>query len=885
MSQQGENRSFMDDLDSFIDMARGVIELAQTDDLDRIIWLHELANTLRRRFTVNGVLADLEDAIKVGQEAIDTAPNDYIHRGALRDSLGVHLAIRFAKTGSLPDLERAIQVTRQAIDVVADSDNDRAFRLTHLANHLGERYERTGSSIDLEEAIEVAQSAVDLTPLDSSKRPERLNTLANQLHERYGRTGILEELNKVIDICRGITKAASDGSPDQALFKSNLAGHLGDRYLRTGDTNDLDEAIQLAQEALTTLPPGHADIPSLSSNLSIWLAKRYIRNRETSDVEEAIKMGNQSIAVSQPGNPSLAQYMSNLADCYWNRHTLTNCTDDFDAAVNLYRSALDHSNSNIQTRIAAGKFLFETFAHASEWQHALDASQTAFDLLPQLTPRSLGFVDKQRMLGRIVDLACDTAAVALHAGKEPLFALSVLEKGRGVLAAAIEQIRVDVLDLEENHPDLAVRFLELSQMLDAPIPGGDSASAQAITNRRGEASIELDNLIVEIRKHPGFSDFLQSPNEDEIRAAASLGPVVVINLSKFRCDAILVEQHQIRSLSLPDLTIDKMNEKESQGSLTSPSMLKLFWDIAANPILQALGIRGPPADNDWPRIWWVPTGRLSRLPFHAFGHLFPGSTETVLDRVISSYSSSIQALINGRKRRSDPAQDKAILVAMQDTTGQINLPFVKEEVSTIANLCKSMNLESCVPDQHKQAVLEHLQSCRIFHFAGHGKTDGNPSQSGLLLSDGILTVSELMDINLRKHAPFLAYLSACGTGQIGGDAFFDESIHLISACQLSGFRHVVGTLWEVSDKSCVEISRTVYESIRDEGFSDRSVCLGLHKALRQLRDKWLSTPEQRLDRVVSGERKEIQSRDILSCDEGDEKMEKLVWVPFVHFGA
>ncbi|KAF4503490.1 30S ribosomal S17P [Fusarium agapanthi] len=663
MSQQGENRSFMYDLDSFIDMAREVVQVAPIDDPDRVIWLHELANTLRRRFTVTGVLADIE---------------------------------------------RAIQVTRQAIDAVAESDDDRAYRLTHLANHLGERYERTGSSIDLEEAIEVAQSA---------------------LHERYGRTGNLQELNRVIDICRGITNGVAEDSSNQALFRSNLSGHLGDRYLRTHNTNDLEEAIQFAQEALTTLPSGHADIPSLSSNLSIWRAKRYIRNRETSDVEEAIKMGHQSIAVTQPGNSSLAQYMGNLADCYWNRHTLTNCMDDIDAAVNLYRSAMDHLNSNIQTRIGAGKSLFETFAHASKWQHALDASQAAFALLPQLTPRSLGFVNKQRMLGRIVDLTCDTVAVALYAGKEPFFALSVLEKGRGVLAAAIEQIRVDVLDLEQSYPDLAGRFLELRQVLDAPIQSGDSVSAQVIANRRGEASEELEHLIGEIRKHPGFSDFLESPNEEDTRAAASSGPVVLISLSKFRCDAILVEQHQVRSLPLPDLSVDKMNEKESQGSLTSPSMLKWLWDIPAGPILQELGIQGPPSHDDWPHIWWIPTGRLSRLPFHAFGHHYPGSTKTVLDRVISS----------------------------------------------------SMNLESRVPERHKQAVLEELQNCKVFHFAGHGKTDGNPSQSGLLLTDGLLIVYKLMDINLRKNAPFLAPLSACGTSQIGGNAFFDESIHLISA--------------------------------------------------------------------------------------------------------
>ncbi|PNP83971.1 hypothetical protein FNYG_02659 [Fusarium nygamai] len=77
------------------------------------------------------------------------------------------------------------------------------------------------------------------------------------------------------------------------------------------------------------------------------------------------------------------------------------------------------------------------------------------------------------MLGRIVELACDTAAVALHAGKEPFFALNVPEKGRGVLTAAIEQICVDVLDLEDVHPELAGRFQELSQVLDAPIHSVD----------------------------------------------------------------------------------------------------------------------------------------------------------------------------------------------------------------------------------------------------------------------------------------------------------------------------------------------------------------------------------------------------------------------------
>ncbi|KAH7146066.1 hypothetical protein EDB81DRAFT_759375 [Dactylonectria macrodidyma] len=64
----------------------------------------------------------------------------------------------------------------------------------------------------------------------------------------------------------------------------------------------------------------------------------------------------------------------------------------------------------------------------------------------------------------------------------------------------------------------------------------------------------------------------------------------------------------------------------------------------------------------------------------------------------------------------------------------------------------------------------------------------------------------------------------------------DESIHLANACQLAGFRHVVGTLWSVDDKLCVDMARMTYEFMRDEGISDDCVSRGLHRATRTARD-------------------------------------------------
>src|SRR5204862_4726976 len=133
-------------------------------------------------------------------------------------------------------------------------------------------------------------------------------------------------------------------------------------------------------------------------------------------------------------------------------------------------------------------------------------------------------------------------------------------------------------------------------------------------------------------------------------------------------------------------------------------------------------------------------------------------------------------------------------------------------------------------------VMDHLPNCKIFHFAGHGLTDNvDPSHSCLLLEENDrLTVAILLEMNLRERSPFLAYLSACGTGQIKDERFVDESIHLISACQLAGFRHVIGTLWEVNDEACVDISRSVDEEVRRRSIADESVGGGPHIATSEL---------------------------------------------------
>jgi len=348
--------------------------------------------------------------------------------------------------------------------------------------------------------------------------------------------------------------------------------------------------------------------------------------------------------------------------------------------------------------------------------------------------------------------------------------------------------------------------------------------------------------------------------------AANPGPVVVVNISSYRCDAFIIERHQIRALELPSLSLEEVEEKirELRYCGITSSTLKWFWDVAAGSILEALGFQQPISDDNWPHIWWVLTGALSHLPLHAAGLHNIDSTETVVDRVMSPYSSSVKALIYGRRHSilnpAGPVPEHALLVVMRETPGlPINpiLPFAEGEVEMLKGLCLSLQLKAVEPQRLKRDVLASLRTCKIFHFADHGQSNpSEPSQSCLLLEGwkyNPLTVGDLRDHRLQDNSPFLGYLSACSTSANEADKLIDEGTHLVSACQLAGFRHVVGTLWGVSDKHCVDVAKNLYETLRDEGMTDVAVCRGLHRAIRVLRDRDNETRAEGRDaKLLSG---------------------------------
>ncbi|KAL4742973.1 CHAT domain-containing protein [Aspergillus similis] len=782
----------------------------------------QFGDYFRERYQETGNTDELDAAISFYHRAITADPSS----ACFLENLEVS---SFDKYDSVTSTTRDVSFLTEAIEI----GENRVEALCNLGDRFADRYSRLGAMNDLDQSINYLQKALD-------------QTLSARYRQKYRKTDEISFLEKAIMLGR---RAIETAQVDDA------------RYTRMRQTVDLEECIILEKRSLRASRRDSPERGTQLNNLALRLFDLWLVARRLSYLEESIQLSREALDAAGEDEQGWIIYSTDLAASLHERYMSTGSITDFDEAISLLQSAMRKGPRARRVRIRAGQLLVRYCALQEDWQQGYMASATVTELIQEMgaNSRSLDYSDNQHLLGEIAGFASDAAAIALNANIKASEALRLLEACRAVVAASFHEMRADIpVDLEQKHPNLAEQFVDLREKLEF-------------------------EWIKEIRAQPGFQNFLGAPSEDEMRQGAQKGPIVVINLSVYRCDAIIIEEHQISCLALPELSWEETRKKGAVDFLKSPRTLEWMWDAITSPILEALGFTQPhdPAIGDWPHLWWIPTGPLSKFPLHAAGYHRKGTSETVLDRVMSSYSLSVRAVIQGRQYPTRPVfSGPTVLVAIENS----GLPFAKQEIEQLQELCESRKLNTIRSGQHKQDVLSHLPGCSIFHFAGHGHTDTDPLRSYLLLADGkndLLTIANLLGLNLRKNPPFLAYLSACGTGQVRDLKFTDESLHLISAFQLAGFRHVIGTLWEVNDEISARMAIRAYQNMVDGEMTDEAACQGLHNATRYLRDCWLQAE-------FAAKQKYKLPRDIIPTEtdtDGEEDRKQALWVPFVHFGV
>jgi tetratricopeptide (TPR) repeat protein len=591
----------MDCLNQAIDSKKQAVDLIPVNHQQRATFLDGYGGLLQVRFERSGSMDDLNEAITAVEEAIRLTP-ERTSKTCMYHNLSIALRSRFKQTSFFGDLERAVAVAKLAVESDADDPN-RRYHLNGLGIALDMQFEWTGSLEFLNEGIMYMEEALQLTPDDDSLRPKFLHDLSLSLNQRFKHAGSMTDVEAAIEYsneavrlsCNPFTRAyclnglglvlrsriyrkmerdnliaavkafmeAVELTPDDdeermAARLTNAGTSLHILYQVTQSMEHLTMAIEAAEDALQLTPKDHIDRAGRLNNLGNSLEDRFLQTGDIGDLEAAIKCQQEAVELTSPDYPDRAIYLGNLANSLLLLYQTTDDQDKYHRAIAVREEAVSVSSAAPNVRILYAR-LASTQLMAHDVQRTYLLLKKAIELLPKVSPRNLSWRDSQHAISQFPGLASDTAAAALASGSPPLEAVQMLDSGRLIILGHLLDVRSDLQGVPD---DLFERFQMLRSLLDGTHDANQSES-RSINHLSclHQAALDFESLQQEIRLIDGCEYFGLPLPEFELRKQASLGPIIFLNVSLLRSDAIIVGKDGITCLALPEVDIKQALQK------------------------------------------------------------------------------------------------------------------------------------------------------------------------------------------------------------------------------------------------------------------------------------------------------------------------------------
>ncbi|MGW7551700.1 CHAT domain-containing protein [Streptomyces rimosus] len=791
------------------------------------------------------------------------------------------LRIRYERLRNRADLDDAVRVGGGARSLRGPKAH-RALLLTELGTALRLRHEHTGASTDLVQARACGRYALALLHDRHLYFPLCSSRLSAVLLSSYEHSGDPRDLDAALTRMRSGIGSAAEHGYTRTADEIRLCYLLTVRGRTAGNPHDLAEAVAQGRRTLEHLAPADPLHPSCLHHLSVALRaahdlptagtdeprarpeaahRTYRIRRADPPLEEAETFARQALLRVADDVPEGARYHLNHALVLHGLHRAEPSADRLERALRAARAAARHPTAEVPTRVRAGLVLSDIAAGQGLHAEAVEAFEDVIGLLPRLASHELERADQEQQIVRWPGIARAAATSALEAG-EPARAAVLLEHGRGVLLARTLAQRTDLGALRAVHPRLAGELEDVRRQLTAPPPAPGAGSGhptshaqesparapELLRQARREQEERWEQLLQRIHEQPGFEDFARPPTAARLRAQSTRGPLIYLNVTDRRSDAIAVTPDGIRSVPL-HTTPEEVEEQTrvlhgcfAPGAVADVGaqgpayrVLGWMWDTLVAPALDA-ALPRQAAEGPLPQVWWVPTGPLAALPLHAAGHHREGGPALV-DRAISSYTPTAHALMAARARpgpRTD--QDSRLVVAVPAPPGARPLSSAAREAEFVRGRAPGATTLLADTAAVRERVLEELPRHAWAHFACHAVPDPKaPSRSRLLLHDHAstpLTVADVSALDLRGSR--LAYLSACDTA-VAGPRYRDEAIHLASAFQLAGFPHVISTLWQLPDRAAYVLAQEMYQALEEHLAAGEGVAAAVHAVTRRAR--------------------------------------------------
>ncbi|HEU5030390.1 MAG TPA: CHAT domain-containing protein [Spirillospora sp.] len=864
-----------------VELADAVLARTPDDHPELLLRLEAGTWVLQRLHSDLGDRSRLDDTLDRARRAARHPDSGWFAQMTLAEVL----IERGRVTGDVGLMERGVEIGREFLPAGPPEDEDQRRALGNFATGLSEYYTYTGAAEVLDEAIVLARRAVDGS---GGHLTGAMNTLAQCLSLRYEHTGDTADLHESVRVGRRAVAAIPVGYPYRGLYLDSLRS-----VLQT--LGELDDQVDLLNEAADHARAARAsavDSPGFAAIAAIGLAETLLsihrRTTGAPTLAEA-RRAVEEVLHGDEDHPSADRMRHVLAQVLAAEAEEPADAGGLERARRLEAQVATAESGTNHNRLVSAKAWATLAMRLEDPEDALRACETAAGLLLVHVGPALRWADRERGLRDGSWLPRTVAAAALSAGR-PERAVELLEQVRGILMAEALHARQDLGGVRDLAPDLAEEFTRMSARLAAGDRDDKAVAAsgglQAVRDRT-EAARRWRQVVDRIRELPGHGRFLRPPSIEALQEGID-GAIVVLTTSEWRSDALILDGRTVTPVGLPGLTaenaVSRTNaylvalqevqrvqaeaaaaraEAES-GDLaalqraqtatmavvraraamerTLTDTLEWLWDAIAAPVLRHLGPQGTP------RVWWCPTGPLALLPLHAAGR-HPG--ESVIDRVVSSYTPTVRAFQAARSAASPPDPARLLIVALPETEGQPPLPNVARERDLLLDLvdpARRTLLEGAAAT--REAVRRELAHHSWIHFSCHGDQDlRDPSRGGVLLSDGVLSIVDIVGTSGRAD---LTLLSACKTAT-GGVELVDEAMTLAAAMHYGGSRHVVGTLWSVYDPVAADISAEVYRHVLRSGrLAAQDTARALHEAVGKVRREHPHDPS--------------------------------TWIPFVHIG-
>ena len=654
--------------------------------------------------------------------------------------------------------------------------------------------------------------------------------------------------------------------------------------LDDGDTTKIDEIIKKCSSIAAS-----SNTPLIFNKFGEMLHKAFDRTKKIEYLNELISVRRQIINSPESSQARRRQSLPPLSWALLHRFELFpdyRKQDLLDEGLELITKCVNDTRVSLHIRIKLACYyahFTRSIRHSSvstAYETALSVMQSALQFSPTLQLQHATLVTDDTFHCLPLDYA------SYQVDQQQLEeAIKTLERGRAILWSQMRHLRAPVDQLLEVDPDLGHKLTAVNRDLEEltkSVPPShelnmDGAAADdlravdpfgRLLMKQRNLLKERAKLISQIQSLPGFDGFLAPPSFDTIRSAALSGPVIIINHSKWRSDILILLRDLPPSLiSTPRDFYDrasalkhKLLDSRRKSGLNSSDyeetlafVLAQLYELVGKPVIDRLSQLQVPEQS---RIWWCPTSVFCFLPLHAMGPIpsDDGETRYFLDLYICSYTLTLDALIQPRKRDSGsrPSGKPSILLVAQPDA---SLPTVEREIKVVQaldNKVTSLIAEAATP----ATVIDGFHHHGFVHFACHGALEaGKPFEAGFELhGNARLTLLKIV----RAHLPAaeFAFLSACHTAEMTQGSIMDEGLHLAAAVQYCGFRSVVGTMWAMADIDGRDLAKYFYRELFSESRGTpyhEGSAKALQFAVKKLRRK----------RGVTLER----------------------WVNFVHYGA